>query len=234
MDAYQPTLELATDPAGHPLATTPCSESLDFQDAPYERLCGCVSAPIPHGWEHQWRDGRKNHEATQNLLEASKGRRMVDADCEKCQGTGFPRERQSDGTAAPEPEFKNEAERRLPCMACCASSFLEDVAPILDGLFRRNGVGSVELRGGKLRFSFAHCVIGIVVSGDTPCLSSWVEKSGLLTESPIIRNFDVGDAVKTYRESCSLGEMVEEDVRVAVNHPSPKTLDNHVVEGGVS
>lgn len=30
----------------------------------------------------------------------------------------IPNERQSDGTAAPEPEFKQEAERRLPCTSC--------------------------------------------------------------------------------------------------------------------
>jgi hypothetical protein len=34
-------------------------------------------------------------------------------------------QRQSDGTAEREPEFKQEAERRLPCTACCASSFRE-------------------------------------------------------------------------------------------------------------
>jgi hypothetical protein len=35
-------------------------------------------------------------------------------------------ERQSDGTAEREPESKQEAERRLPCTACCASDFLEE------------------------------------------------------------------------------------------------------------
>ena len=131
----------------------------------------------------------------------------------------FFNQRQSAPTGAQESEFKQGADRPLGDASCCASSIPDDAVQVLDTLFRRNGVGSVELRCGKLRFSFGHCVIGVIVSGDTPRLSSWVEKSGLLTENPVIRNFDIGYAVKTYRESGSLGEMVEEDVRVTLNQP---------------
>ena len=116
---------------------------------------------------------------------------------------------------------------------CCASSSLEEVVPILDTLFRRNGVGEVCMENGKLRFRFGHCVIGVVVSGDVPRLTSWVEKAGLLSEIPKISNFNVGDAVKANREGVPFGEMVNEDVGITLDEPCPQTLDSEVVISGM-
>lgn len=89
------------------------------------------------------------------------------------------------------------------------------------------------MESGKLKFRFAHCVIGVVVSGDVPRLSSWVEKAGLLTEVPKVSNFNVGDAVEANCESMSLGEMVNEDVRITIDEPCPETLNGEVVIGGM-
>jgi hypothetical protein len=64
----------------------------DFQTVPYEELCGCVSALIPSALEHKWKDNQPNHEATKQLLNSTKGQRIVDADCLICKGTGIKQE----------------------------------------------------------------------------------------------------------------------------------------------
>lgn len=60
-----------------------------FQTAPYEKLCGCVSAPIPTWAERQFKDDVPNIEATRRLIESHEGCRMVDADCPICDATGM-------------------------------------------------------------------------------------------------------------------------------------------------
>lgn len=113
-------------------------------------------------------------------------------------------ERSSGGTAEVDSETTQGDNGGCSLTPCCASSSLEEVVPILDTLFRRNGVGKVCMEGGKLRFRFAHCVIGVVVSGDVPRLTSWVEKAGLLSEIPKISNFNIGDTVEANREGVPL------------------------------
>lgn len=64
-------------------------EDLDFQTAPYEKLCGCVSALIPCGLNHLWKGDKPNHEATESLITRAVGNRIVLSDCESCGGIGI-------------------------------------------------------------------------------------------------------------------------------------------------
>jgi hypothetical protein len=63
------------------------SACVDFQTAPYEQLCGCVSAEIPPGAKWMW--DKPNPHATEHLIRQATGRRMVCANCPDCGGTGI-------------------------------------------------------------------------------------------------------------------------------------------------
>jgi hypothetical protein len=72
-----------------PLVESTCSMS--FQTAPFEELCGCVSAPIYGQLERLWdklEPWQQKHYAEMNIRR-SKGNRMYDGDCEKCGATGL-------------------------------------------------------------------------------------------------------------------------------------------------
>lgn len=63
---------------------------MDFQTAPFEMLCGCVGIYIPDHMNHLFDKG-PNLELTERLLRDGKGKRIVLANCEKCNGTGIDR-----------------------------------------------------------------------------------------------------------------------------------------------
>jgi hypothetical protein len=81
----------------------------------------------------------------------------------------IPNQRQSDGTAAPEPEFKQEADRRLPCTACCASSFRLFAGDLIVRLSEKLPGSSfhswVQPETGETTFSF--CVMSDEKDGRT-------------------------------------------------------------------
>lgn len=64
-------------------------QNKDFQTAPYETLCGCVSALIPRHMQHIWKENVPNHVATEHLIRNAVGNRVVLSDCPKCGGTGI-------------------------------------------------------------------------------------------------------------------------------------------------
>jgi hypothetical protein len=62
--------------------------AIDFQECPYDILCGCVAIFIPSHMQYLWNKG-PNLEATKRLLENGKGKRIVLADCPCCSGSGI-------------------------------------------------------------------------------------------------------------------------------------------------
>ena len=64
---------------------------LEFQESPYDRLCGCVSVPIPYELDKIW-DGMSEdwrRDRTKRLIRSLPHARMVEADCPKCGGSGL-------------------------------------------------------------------------------------------------------------------------------------------------